>query len=163
VWWYYIHIEERTFLIDVVLDPTLDLQRAELATFFSDVEQPHIRVTLLFRDLTPPQSPAETLEYESVRKFATPLLRPGGSATHTALITAKRLLGEKWDNLFYVTSQRFSVISTYGVVVDGTPESQGILRKYLASMIPLAAMHGEALSEGKKLLKDRDPATSTAA
>jgi hypothetical protein len=158
-WWYCIHTEDRTFLIDVVLDDTLALERGELATFFADVEQSHIRVTLLSRRLTLPQLPFDTLEYEAARKFATPLLRPETSATHTALITAKRLSGVGWENLFYVTSQRFSVISTYGVVVDDAPEGKEILRKYLAAMVPLAAMHGEAMSEGKKLLKDRTPAT----
>ncbi len=52
IWWHYIRIEETLFQIDVVLDGTLDLQRTEVATFISDVQQPHIQVTLLTRQLT---------------------------------------------------------------------------------------------------------------
>jgi hypothetical protein len=159
VWWTVLRPQERTFLIDVVLDEQLEIQHSELAHFFSDIQQPHIRFTLLSRPLLPGKPAEDFLQWEIVKAQVAPLLRGGESTTHTAFITSKRLAGFNWRNLFYAVSPRFSVISTYGVAENEAAETKVMMRKYLATMIPLAAMHGQAREDDLKLLRDRGPIT----
>jgi len=154
IWWLEVRREEKVFRIDVVLDDKLGLQTSDIATFFSDVQQPHIRVTLLSTRLTPPSSQT-FLDWALTRDYAAPLLRQISTTNHTAVVTPQQLNGLGWGNLFYVTSQRFSVISTSGIIADSDPDGKILLRKYLATMIPLAAIHGQALHDGTKLLQDR--------
>ena len=157
-WWSFIRNEPTAIRVDIVFDTGAGLSAALTADFFATLQQEHIVVTVVSRNLSA-LSAGNHVEFAEVEKALSPLLRPDSVTTHTAFVTPKQLSGFGWDNLFYVTSPRLSVVSTYGILPEEERKSQLMLLKYLASMAPLVALHGQALKLNKQLLSDRDPAT----
>jgi hypothetical protein len=157
-WWKFVQLEPTTIRVDVFFDPISPLPTKETADFFATLQQAHIVVTMVTMAV-PTLQPGERLDFEDVKASVFPTLRPSSVATHTVLITPRQLSGGGWHNLFYMTSPRFSAVSTYGILPSEEQARQKMLQKYLASMVPLAALHGQALEINRKLLGDRDPST----
>lgn len=157
-WWNFVQVQPTTIRVDVVLDPNSTLRIQETADFFATLQQAHIIVTLLTGSSTGLNS-SDQLDFEEAKASLLWTLRPASVATHTVFVTPRQLSGGGWQNLFYMTSPRLSVVSTYGILLSVESERQKMLQKYLATTVPLAAMHGQALEINKTLLSDRDPST----
>ena len=147
-----------TFKIDLAFDETVKLNPALFARFLSNAQQPHIHITFLDRQLiVPNESPH--LMFEKVAEQAVGHLRSSNDATHTILVTNKMLGNSKWFNLFYSTRGNFGVVSLLGVADPNNREEHGLALRYLASMVPLVAMHAVANDRKVNLLPDRSPDT----
>lgn len=157
-WWRYVDLRPRVLLIDVTFEPGATFSTQEMGAFLGTLQQSHIVVTILPKPISP-VSDGDRIDFAPTREKLLGQLRSESLANHTVLVTSKHLSGAGWYNPFYVTSPNFSVISTYGMVPSSAKDRQEILHKYMASMVPLAAMHGIALGKNQKLLEDRDPAT----
>ena len=147
--WKTTEVETVGFRIDVIFD--LNIDPSLLAAFFAGLPQDHIKVTVRDRRVLGP-SDADQVVYEQLAKEVLPKLRPPELSTHTALVTHRHLSGGRWTNLFYFAGPRFGIVSTWGM-----PTDVSLLQKYLAVMIPLIAMQGQAFAINKKLPKERDP------
>jgi hypothetical protein len=146
------------FKIDLVFDETAHLDPVLLTSFLTRVQQPHLRITLLDRQLTS-RDAGQFLVFDKALREANPLLRASTDATHTILVTNKMLANAEWSNLFYSARGNFGVVSMRGVADPTKPNEQVLALRYLASMVPLAAMHALANERSISLLPDRSSAT----
>lgn len=156
--WKLYHDTSRTFKIDLVFDSTVNPEATLLAEVVAAIQQPHIRVTLLSRELTPSDG-IEPLVYADAEKAAVSQLRPPQLATHTILVTSRVLSNEGWSNLFYTIPGRFGILSTMGVGDASQGSDRPFLRRYLVALIPLMAIHADAHQRGVELLPDRSAET----
>jgi hypothetical protein len=156
--WYLTRDETPVFKIDVILDETVDLGPSLLAAFLQAVHQPHIQLTLLNRRLVPVDG-LSIMNFERAEAAAVPQMRQPPVSTHTVLVTKKMLAEAQWANLFYAIRGHFGIVSLYGVVEPTAGSGDVLARKYLASMVPLAALHMAAMERGLSFLPDRLPET----
>jgi hypothetical protein len=146
------------FRIDLVLDDSAALDPVLLDRLLAAVQQPHIRITLLQRRLLAPQD-GDVLLFGRAADEAAGKLRDASLATHTVLVTARRLANERWSNLFYALRGNFAVVSIRGVADPAVAADQPLALRYLASMVPLAALHADAGARGVDFLPDRSDVT----
>lgn len=179
--WYSQQDRTQVFRIDVVFDDSVDVDPASLISFLLASDQPHIRIKLLQERISltsgasPPPTPlgrelervirlkeriantdsASGVMFEEAELVARPKLRTLPTTTHTVLVTQRKLTRRPWSNLFYAIEGRFAVVSLYGIVQSTNAQTQSLRIRYLASMIPLAALHMDARLRGATFLPDR--------
>lgn len=177
--WYLQHDRTQVFKIDVVFDDSVDIDANSLISFLRASDQPHIRIKLLQERLalsgrSPEAARSERQEgpihlkerlattdsasgvmFEDAELAAKPTLRTVATTTHTVLVTQRKLTRRPWSNLFYAIEGRFAVVSLYGIAQPTSAQTQSLQLRYLASMIPLAALHMDARLRGATFLPDR--------
>ena len=156
---WYVHRDDTPLLkIDLVFEDDAKLDSALVTEFALSLQQPHIRITLLERQLIPP-SLALLLKFDDALAQSATSIRPAGEATHTILVTSKMLANTQHSNLFYSARGNFGVVSLRGVADPTKPQDRQLALRYLASMVPLVAMHALAHDRRIELLPDRSPET----
>ena len=177
--WYLQHDRTPVFRIDVVFDDSVDVDATSLISFLRASDQPHIRIKLLQERLalssgSPQIAPGAGQEgpirlkeriansdsalgvmFEDAELAARPKIRTLPTTTHTVLVTQRKLTRRPWSNLFYAIEGRFAVVSLYGIVQPTSAQTQSLQLRYLASMIPLAALHMDARLRGTTFLPER--------
>jgi hypothetical protein len=149
---------DRILAIDVMFDQTFTLPKLQSINLLRDLAQKHIAITHVLQHPFDDTN-AAPLVFEEAMGRALPYLRSPEKANITVLVTNRILSWTHWTNLFYAAAPRFAVVSTYGVGSGDSADESALLRRYLATVIPLAALHGQAIAEHKTLLRDRDAST----
>lgn len=146
------------FKVDVVFDgtvaPTPRLQNMLTQT----VQSKHFHFTVLDRNLYTGTNRSGLLAADVLGQAAS-RIRDKSLSTHTILVTSLPLSNSEYANLFYSVQGNLAVLSLYGIADIATIEGQNLILRYLASMLPLVAMHAEAAVQNRTLLPTRSPDT----